>query len=375
MQILVVPDSFKESLSAREVAQAISNGIQSVNSEVVVKQLPFSDGGEGALDLLQNLFDGALVITSTIDAMGRSIKAPYFRFANRKAAWIELSQASGLAQIEPKQRNPMMASTYGTGLQIRHALDAGAEEIYLGIGGSATNDGGTGILSALGGLFSDAEGEMLLPGGGFLTELDHIDVEAILQFKLKVACDVTNPLLGVQGATAVYGPQKGVTPEMQPQLEAGLANFSKHIELLTQKSVAEVPGAGAAGGCAAGLHGLLGAELISGFELLAELSNLESEIKEADLVITAEGRVDGQSIEGKLPVGVAKLTQKHNKPLIVLTGSMGEHLDPLYSLGINSIFSIQKGPCTLEESINNASALLTSTAERVFRLYQTARKS
>jgi len=375
MQILVVPDSFKESLSAREVAQAISNGIQSVNSEVVVKQLPFSDGGEGALDLLQNLFDGALVITSTIDAMGRSIKAPYFRFANRKAAWIELSQASGLAQIEPKQRNPMMASTYGTGLQIRHALDAGAEEIYLGIGGSATNDGGTGILSALGGLFSDAEGEMLLPGGGFLTELDHIDVEAIPQFQLKVACDVTNPLLGLQGATAVYGPQKGVTPEMQPQLEAGLANFSKHIELLTQKSVAEVPGAGAAGGCAAGLHGLLGAELMSGFELLAELSNLESEIKEADLVITAEGRIDGQSIEGKLPVGVAKLTQKHNKPLIVLTGSMGEHLDPLYSLGINSIFSIQKGPCTLEESINNASALLTSTAERVFRLYQTARKS
>ncbi|MBL6611759.1 MAG: glycerate kinase [Flavobacteriaceae bacterium] len=375
MQILVVPDSFKESLSAREVAQAISNGIQSVNSEVVVKQLPFSDGGEGALDLLQNLFDGALVITSTIDAIGRSIKAPYFRFANRKAAWIELSQASGLAQIEPKQRNPMMASTYGTGLQIRHALDAGAEEIYLGIGGSATNDGGTGILSALGGLFSDAEGEMLLPGGGFLTELDHIDVEAIPQFQLKVACDVTNPLLGVQGATAVYGPQKGVTPEMQPQLEAGLANFSKHIELLTQKSVAEVPGAGAAGGCAAGLHGLLGAELMSGFELLAELSNLESEIKEADLVITAEGCVDGQSIEGKLPVGVAKLTQKHNKPLIVLTGSMGEHLDPLYSLGINSIFSIQKGPCTLEESINNASALLTSTAERVFRLYQTARKS
>ena len=375
MQILVVPDSFKESLSAREVAQAISNGIQSVNSEVVVKQLPFSDGGEGALDLLQNLFDGALVITSTIDAIGRSIKAPYFRFANRKAAWIELSQASGLAQIEPKQRNPMMASTYGTGLQIRHALDAGAEEIYLGIGGSATNDGGTGILSALGGLFSDAEGEMLLPGGGFLTELDHIDVEAIPQFQLKVACDVTNPLLGVQGATAVYGPQKGVTPEMQPQLEAGLANFSKHIELLTQKSVAEVPGAGAAGGCAAGLHGLLGAELMSGFELLAELSNLESEIKEADLVITAEGCVDGQSIEGKLPVGVAKLTQKHNKPLIVLTGSMGEHLDQLYSLGINSIFSIQKGPCTLEESINNASALLTSTAERVFRLYQTARKS
>lgn len=375
MQILVVPDSFKESLSAKEVAQAISNGIRSVNSEIMVNQLPFSDGGEGALDLLQNLFDGELVTTSTIDAMGRSIKAPYFRFANRKAAWIELSQASGLAQIEPEQRNPMMASTYGTGLQIRHALDTGIEEIYLGIGGSATNDGGTGILSALGGLFSDAEGEMLLPGGGFLTQLDHIDVEAIPQFRLRVACDVTNPLLGEQGATAVYGPQKGVTPEMQPQLEAGLANFSKHIELLTQKSVAEVPGAGAAGGCAAGLHGLLGAELVSGFELLAELSNLESEIKEADLVITAEGRIDGQSIEGKLPVGVAKLTQKHHKPLIVLTGSMGEHLDELYSLGIDSIFSIQKGPCTLEESMDNASDLLKSTAERVFRLYQTARKS
>ncbi|CAI8235460.1 MAG: Glycerate 3-kinase [Flavobacteriaceae bacterium] len=374
MQLLVVPDSFKESLSAKEVADAIARGIHSVNPEITVKQLPFSDGGEGALDLLQNLFEGELVTTSTIDAMGRSIKAPYFRFADRKAAWIELSQASGLAQIEVDQRNPMLASTYGTGLQIRHALDHGAEEIYLGIGGSATNDGGTGILSALGGLFSDAEGEMLLPGGGFLTELDHIDVEAIPQFQLKVACDVNNPLLGKQGATAVYGPQKGVTPEMEPPLEAGLTNFSKHIELLTQKSVAEVPGAGAAGGCAAGLHGLLGAELVSGFELLAELSQLEEQIAASDLIITAEGRIDGQSLEGKLPVGVAKLAKKHDKPVVVLAGSIGEHLDPLYALGIDAVFSIQSKPCTLEESISNASELLESTAQRVFKLYQTAKK-
>ena len=374
MQLLVVPDSFKESLSAKEVADAIARGIHSVNPEITVKQLPFSDGGEGALDLLQNLFEGELVTTSTIDAMGRSIKAPYFRFADRKAAWIELSQASGLAQIEVDKRNPMLASTYGTGLQIRHALDHGAEEIYLGIGGSATNDGGTGILSALGGLFSDAEGEMLLPGGGFLTELDHIDVEAIPQFQLKVACDVNNPLLGKQGATAVYGPQKGVTPEMEPPLEAGLTNFSKHIELLTQKSVAEVPGAGAAGGCAAGLHGLLGAELVSGFELLAELSQLEEQIAASDLIITAEGRIDGQSLEGKLPVGVAKLAKKHDKPVVVLAGSIGEHLDPLYALGIDAVFSIQSKPCTLEESISNASELLESTAQRVFKLYQTAKK-
>ena len=374
MQLLVVPDSFKESLSAKEVADAIARGIHSVDPEITVKQLPFSDGGEGALDLLQNLFEGELVTMSTIDAMGRSIKAPYFRFADRKAAWIELSQASGLAQIKVDRRNPMLASTYGTGLQIRHALDHGAEEIYLGIGGSATNDGGTGILSALGGLFSDAEGEMLLPGGGFLTELDHIDVEAIPQFKLKVACDVSNPLLGKQGATAVYGPQKGVTPEMEPQLEAGLTNFSKHIELLTQKSVAEVPGAGAAGGCAAGLHGLLEAELVSGFELLAELSHLEEQIAASDLIVTAEGRIDGQSLEGKLPVGVAKLAKKHHKPVVVLAGSIGEHLDPLYALGIDAIFSIQNKPCTLEESMNNAAKLLESTAQRVFRLYQTAKK-
>jgi glycerate kinase len=374
MQILVVPDSFKESLNAKEVAKAIAKGIHSVDPEISIKQFPFSDGGEGALDLLQNLLEGELVTTSTIDAMGRSIKAPYFRFADRKAAWIELSQASGLAQIEVDKRNPMLASTYGTGLQIRHALDHGAEEIYLGIGGSATNDGGTGILSALGGLFSDAEGEMLLPGGGFLTELDHIDVEAVPQFKLKVACDVSNPLLGKQGATAVYGPQKGVTPEMESQLEAGLANFSKHIELLTQKSVAEVPGAGAAGGCAAGLHGLLGAELVSGFELLAELSHLEEQIAASDLIVTAEGRIDGQSLEGKLPVGVAKLAKKHHKPVIVLAGSIGENLDPLYALGINSIFSIQNGPCTLKESMDNTTELLESTAQRVFRLFQTAKK-
>jgi glycerate kinase len=375
MQILVVPDSFKESLSAKEVADAIARGIHSVDPEISVKQLPFSDGGEGALDLLQNLFEGELITTNTIDAMGRSIKAPYFRFDDRKAAWIELSQASGLAQIEVDKRNPLLASTYGTGLQIRHALDHGAEEIYLGIGGSATNDGGTGILSALGGLFSDKEGEMLLPGGGLLTELDHIDVEAIPQFQLKVACDVSNPLLGKQGATAVYGPQKGVTPEMEAQLEAGLANFSKHIELLTQKSVAEVPGAGAAGGCAAGLHGLLGAELVSGFELLAELSHLEEQIAASDLIITAEGRIDGQSLEGKLPVGVAKLAKKHHKSVVVIAGSIGEHLDPLYVLGIDAIFSIQNQPCTLEESMNRAAELLESTAQRVFRLYQTAKKS
>jgi len=375
MQILVVPDSFKESLSAKEVADAIARGIHSVDPEISVKQLPFSDGGEGALDLLQNLFEGELITTNTIDAMGRSIKAPYFRFADRKAAWIELSQASGLAQIEVDKRNPLLASTYGTGLQIRHALDHGAEEIYLGIGGSATNDGGTGILSALGGLFSDKEGEMLLPGGGLLTELDHIDVEAIPQFQLKVACDVSNPLLGKQGATAVYGPQKGVTPEMEAQLEAGLANFSKHIELLTQKSVAEVPGAGAAGGCAAGLHGLLGAELVSGFELLAELSHLEEQIAASDLIITAEGRIDGQSLEGKLPVGVAKLAKKHHKSVVVIAGSIGEHLDPLYALGIDAIFSIQNQPCTLKESMNRAAELLESTAQRVFRLYQTAKKS
>ena len=374
MHVLVVPDSFKESLSANEVATAISRGILSVDPEITVKQLPFSDGGEGALDLLQNLFEGELVTTNTVDAIGRSIKAPYFRFADRKAAWIELSQASGLAQIEVEKRNPMLASTYGTGLQIRHALDNGAEEIYLGIGGSATNDGGTGILSALGALFSDAEGEMLLPGGGFLTQLDHIDVEPIPQFQLKVACDVSNPLLGKQGATAIYGPQKGVTHEMEPQLEAGLANFSKHIKLLTQKSVAEVPGAGAAGGCAAGLHGLLGAELVSGFELLAELSHLEEQIAASDLIITAEGRIDGQSLEGKLPVGVAKLAKKHHKPVVVLAGSIGEHLDPLYALGIDAIFSIQNKPCTLEESMNNAAKLLESTAQRVFRLYQTAKK-
>ena len=215
---------------------------------------------------------------------------------------------------------------------------------------------------------------MLLPGGGFLTELDHIDVEAIPQFQLKVACDVNNPLLGKQGATAVYGPQKGVTPEMEPPLEAGLTNFSKHIELLTQKSVAEVPGAGAAGGCAAGLHGLLGAELVSGFELLAELSQLEEQIAASDLIITAEGRIDGQSLEGKLPVGVAKLAKKHDKPVVVLAGSIGEHLDPLYALGIDAVFSIQSKPCTLEESISNASELLESTAQRVFKLYQTAKK-
>lgn len=367
MRVLIVPDSFKESLSAEEVALAIEKGIQAADASIEITRLPFSDAGEGGLELISSLFKGELIEASTTDALGRSCRAPYFLFADRSAAWIELSRASGLAQIEPELRNPLITSTYGTGLLIRNALDRGATEIYLGIGGSATNDAGAGILEALGGLFTDAQGELLPQGGEALSKLDHIDVEAIPRFTLKVACDVTSPLLGPNGASAVYGPQKGATPEHIEILESALQNFATHIELLTGTSVTHLKGGGAAGGTAAALHGLLGAELVSGFELLAELAELEKHIALADLIITAEGRIDGQSIQGKVIAGVAGLAKKYHKPVWALAGSIGEGINELYRQGVSGLFSIQQGPISLSESMSQAAVLLEKTAERIMR--------
>lgn len=367
MRVLIVPDSFKESLSADEVAVALEKGIKAADPLIDVSRLPFSDAGEGGLELISSLFKGKIIEAATVDALGRACKAPYFLFADRKAAWIELSRASGLAQIEPELRNPLITSTYGTGLLIRNALDRGATEIYLGIGGSATNDAGAGILEALGGLLTDAEGELLPQGGEALAKLDHIDVEAIPRFSLKVACDVSNPLLGPNGASSVYGPQKGATPKHIEILESALQNFAKHIELLTKTNVVDLKGGGAAGGTAAALHGLLGAELIGGFELLAELAELEKHIVSADLIITAEGRIDGQSLQGKVPVGVARLAKKHHKPVWAFAGALGEDINTLYDQGISGLFSIQQGPMTLDQSMAKTAELLEKSAERIMR--------
>ena len=370
MRILVVPDSFKESLSAVEVAMAIAAGLNGFDHINEVIELPFSDGGEGAIDLLETLFDGSRVEVQTVDALGRPIRAPYFKFKDRPAAWIELSQASGLAQIEPELRDPKITSTYGSGLQIKHALDSGCTQIYLGLGGSATNDAATGLLSALGALFSDEDGEPLEPGGAALERLAHIDVEAVVRFELRVASDVDHPLLGPNGATHTFAPQKGADPATVTLLESALSNFAQKASALSQVDCALLPKGGAAGGCAAALHALLGAQLDSGFELLSDLAGLDEKIAEADLVITAEGRLDGQSIHGKLPSALGLKCKALNKPLIVFAGALEGSFEGLYEMGVHGIFSIQSGPISLAESKAQAANLLQEAVKRFFYFYQ-----
>jgi len=370
MRVLVVPDSFKESLSSVEVAGAIAAGLKGFDLIDKVIELPFSDGGEGAIDLLERFFDGSRVEVQTVDALGRPIRAPYFKFKDRPAAWIELSQASGLSQIEPELRDPKITSTYGSGLQIKHALDSGCTEIYLGLGGSATNDAATGLLSALGALFSDRDGEPLEPGGVALERLAHIDVEAIERFELRIASDVDHPLLGPNGATHTFAPQKGADPATVALLERALSNFAQKASALSQVDCAHLPKGGAAGGCAAALHALLGAQLNSGFELLSELAGLDEKIAEADLVITAEGRLDGQSIHGKLPSALGLKCKALNKPLIVFAGSLEGPFEDLYEMGVHGIFSIQSGPISLTESKAKAADLLQEAVRRFFYFYQ-----
>ena len=297
--------------------------------------------------------------------------ASYFLFKSEKKAWIELSQASGLAQIAPELRNPLITSTYGTGLQIKDAIEKGCTDIILGIGGSATNDAGTGIFEALGGQLLDKNKHPIARGGAALKEVESVVLPQNLgAVRFKVACDVDNPLLGVQGASAVYGPQKGASPEDVVTLEKALTHFATTIKRQTGREIAALKGGGAAGGTAAGMAGLFKAQLAPGFSLLSEMIALEKAIEEADLIFTAEGKIDRQSLNGKVPVGVAQLAKKHQKPCIGLAGAVEGPYPPLYQAGFSGVFSLQNGPMSMETSKENAFELLADTAARVFYFFQ-----
>jgi glycerate kinase len=376
--VLIVCDSFKESLDAAGVAQAIARGIGSADATARCTPMPFSDGGEGAIGVLEQavaagtLKGGHRVACPTVDALGRPITAEYFRFTDRPAAWIELSAASGIHLIPPKDRDPKITSTYGTGLMIRHALDQGAQEIILGIGGSATNDAGAGIIQAMGSQLLDQHGHELPYGGLALSELDKIKLpEGVQKINWRIACDVNNPLLGPSGASRVYGPQKGAHTQDIDQLERALTHFAQKVEDTTGVHIGSIPGGGAAGGTAAGLYGFFKAELISGFDLLGTMTDLEEKIKTCDYVFTAEGRIDHQSLQGKVPISVAQLGQKHNKPVIGVAGSIEPPYNTYKKLGLTSLFSVQNGPMTLEDSKGKAAQLIEETAYRVWSLIKT----
>ena len=371
MKILIAPDKFKESLSALKVADSIEKGILKVFPKAVIEKVPMADGGEGTVESLVDATGGKIIKTNVKDPLFRDIESFYGILGDGETAVIEMAAASGLYLLKDYERNPMITTTYGTGQLIKDALDKGCRNFIIAVGGSATNDGGAGMATALGVKFYDKDGREIGLGGGALSKIYSIDTSN-LDYRLKecrfiVACDVANPLIGENGASRVYGPQKGATKEMVKVLDKNLEHYGKLLEKYFNKRIIDVPGSGAAGGLGAGLMAFLNAQLKSGIEIIIEALKLEEKIKEADIVISGEGKVDFQTAFGKTISGIAKLCKKHNKPLIVIAGTV-EDIEKLYEIGVSSVFSIMEKPMSLEDAIKNAPTLLEKSAERIFRL-------
>lgn len=371
VKILIAPDKFKESLSALKVADSIEKGILKVFPKAVIVKVPMADGGEGTVESLVDATGGKIIKTNVKDPLFRDIESFYGILGDGKTAVIEMAAASGLYLLKDYERNPMITTTYGTGQLIKDALDRGCRRFIIAIGGSATNDGGAGMATVLGVKFYDKDGIEIGLGGGELSKIYSIDTsnidDRLKECEFIVACDVANPLIGENGASRVYGPQKGATKEMVEVLDKNLEHYGKLLEKYFNKKIIDVPGSGAAGGLGAGLMSFLNAQLKSGIEIIIETLKLEEKIKEADIVISGEGKIDFQTAFGKTISGIAKLCKKHNKPLIVIAGTV-EDIENLYEIGVSSIFSIVEKPMSLEDAIKNAPTLLEKSAERIFRL-------
>ena len=379
IKILVAPDSFKESLSAALVAQAIALGVTRAGSDLAVTTLPLADGGEGTLDCLLNCLGGERKKIVVSGPLGVKVQAEWGLVPDKNLAIVELAQASGLELVPKDVRNALKASTYGTGQLIDSACEHQVKEILVTVGGSATTDGGMGALAALGARFlNDAGDDIGKMGGEALIQLAQVDLSKMRRLspgtKLHVACDIDNLLLGPNGAAYVYGPQKGASKHDVELLDRGLAHFSSVLERQTGRVISQFKGSGAAGGTAAGLSAFFDLRIESGFKLISELIGLESKVAQSDLVITAEGEINSQTLRGKVPYSLGLLAKKHDVPVIALCGSIGSGADTLYEFGISSVFSIAPGPITLSESIANCSELLQATSERVVRAILSGRK-
>lgn len=362
MNILIAPDSLKGSLTAQEAAHAIQAAVISSIPQVSIKILPLSDGGEGALEIWTNLGLGNKVDVLSQDPLGREVTAQYFRFEDG-SAWVELSQASGLVLLNEVERNPMNTSTYGTGLLIKHALLNGAKKITLGLGGSATNDGGAGLLAALDYELLNIHGTRVHPSGGNLDQIVKIVPSSIPNVKIEVACDVSNPLCGPQGASAVYGPQKGATPEMVDRLDANLAHWATLLEQTFGVRVLQIPGAGAAGGAGVALVGAYGAQLKPGFDLIASAIRLDDALDWADLVITAEGMLDDQSLSGKATISLCQKAKKFNCSTWVFAGTVQGRHEKFSDEGVDRVVQIRPQAMSVKESMKNADELLKSAVK------------
>ncbi len=375
MQIVVAPNAYKGSLSAKDAARVMAEAILSVYPDFSVIEVPFSDGGDGLLEVLRDIFDVDIVKTKVKDPLGREIVSELCVVKKDTLAAIEMAKASGIALLREDERDPTKTTTYGTGQLIRKALDLGAKKIIVGIGGSATNDGGIGMAAALGVKFLDENKKEIYPCGENLIDIRDIDLSGldtrIKNTDILVVCDVENPLLGENGATRVYGPQKGATQKHIELLEKGLENLAKIVRKKLGIDITHIPGGGAAGGLGAGLYAFLGAKLKKGIELMKEITSLEEKIKNKDLVITGEGKLDEQLFFGKGPYGVAETSKKYGVVCVAIAGMIDDSLDldRLYDVGITSCFSLCPGPITLEDAMKNVKKHLKNITIQVVRLF------
>jgi len=372
LTILLAPDSFKESMTAKEVCEAMERGIKKVNKNINCIHVPMADGGEGTMQSLVDATGGKVYYSKVVGPLGNEVMASYGILGDGETGMLEMASASGIQLVPIEKRNPLITTTYGTGQLIKACLDYGVKRLLIGIGGSSTNDGGSGVVQALGGKLMDEEGNEIGFGGGELNKLAKIDLNdfdpRIKDIVIEVACDVNNPLCGNNGASNVFGLQKGATSEMIEELDINLKHFGTIVKEQLGKDILNVPGAGAAGGLGAGLMAFLNGTLKKGIEMVIEYTKLEEKVKLADMVWTGEGSIDFQTQYGKTPLGVATVAKKYNKPVIAFAGRVGEDIEVLYDKGIDSIFSIIRELTTLDEALAKGKENIEKTAENVVRL-------
>lgn len=379
MKIVIAPDSFKGCLNALDAALAMRRGVQRVYTDSVIDMIPMADGGEGTVAAILCAVGGEKIKIEVTDPLGRPIGAAYALIDEGETAIIEMAAASGLTLLRNQERNPRVTSTQGTGILIKNALEHGVKKILLGIGGSATNDGGAGLAVALGVELLDAQGNKLPPGGAALANLVRIDMSGLdprlAKVQIEVACDVQNLLCGPEGASVVYGPQKGANPEDIRALDIALKNFGEVLSRVAGTNLLELAGGGAAGGLGAGVVGFLGAKLRPGSQIVLEVAKADEKIKHADLVLTGEGKTDFQTAYGKVPVGVSALAQKYSVPVLVISGSVEGSPDFLADFGVASCFSVAEGPATLDEAFLKADEQLERAVWRILTVWKLGEES
>lgn len=370
MRIVIATDSFKGSCSTMEVADSIEKGFKKIFKNSNIIKLPVADGGEGTVEALVMGTNGVYEVLDVIGPLGEVVKAKY-GIIHQDTAVIEMAEASGLTLIDKNRLNPLITTTYGTGQLIKSAMEKGIKKIYVGLGGSATNDGGVGMAQALGVSFMDGLGNEIGYGGGELSKIQRIDISnahpLIKETEIIAISDVTNPLYGTSGASYIFGPQKGADKATIEILDNNLKHLSEIIKIQFNMDISDIPGAGAAGGLGAGLIAFCNSPIEPGIEKVLDIVNIDLHLSKADLVITGEGRIDEQSKYGKVPVGVGKRAQKYDVPVIALVGSVGDGAREVYDYGIDAIIDIVNKPMTLDEAMKNATSLIENASENMAR--------